>query len=112
MIVQPFPIPVSANELGLIESNAFKVTTNVFAPDGDLLMQFDNSSPGYDRAPSKAYLYHDGSSQILPAGWYNLANVFAGAVSDAKLFNPAEGLVIRKAAGTPQLINWTAIPSY
>lgn len=107
-VVQPFPVSVSPTQLQLVESGAFKPSKNVFAPDGDLLLQFTVPATGYNQAPSKSYMYYDGSAGFVPAGWYDIGNVFGGAVTNTVLFTPGEALIIRKNAGTEKLVPWSA----
>jgi len=112
-VTQPFPVPASPSDLKLFESGAFTASSNVFAPEGDLLLQFDTAATGYNLAPSKTYLYHNGSSGFLAAGWYDVGSLFSGAVTTTKLFVPGEALIIRKASGaTQQLVSWGATLPY
>lgn len=100
----PFPIPMSLTESKLVESGAFKVSTDPFAPK-DLLITYDSAIAGIRPAASKAYLYYQvGGSDD---GWYN-ANTLEGPLDDSKIFVPGGAYIIRKAAAAAGTTTWVA----
>jgi uncharacterized protein (TIGR02597 family) len=106
-VIQPFPIPLTVEQLSLVENAIFKPSPNLFAPLGDLLLKFPSPPTGIDLAPTRSYMYYDGSMGILPEGWYDIGNLFGGAVGSTLTLEPGEVFVIRRPDGIAQLDPWT-----
>jgi uncharacterized protein (TIGR02597 family) len=81
------PIPVKVKDLDLITSGAFLASTSTLNNGRrDLLMVFDNSIPGINKAPVKSYYYFSGT-------WRRIG----GTADDGdELIQPSQGLIIRK----------------
>ncbi len=109
--VNPFPIPVSLNQLQLAQSGAVTAGSSVFSPV-DFVLIYDQAQSGQNSFPSKVYFYHDGTDFVLPQGWYDNSNPFAGKVGDDKIIAPGASITIRKAASSPGLVNWEAPRPY
>lgn len=81
------PIPVKVKDLDLISSGAFQASTSTLNNGRrDMLMVFDNSIPGINKAPVKSYYYYSGT-------WRRIG----GTADDGdELIQPSQGLIIRK----------------
>jgi uncharacterized protein (TIGR02597 family) len=107
-VPNPYPAGVTYANSNLLESGALRASPNVFDPLDQLLL-FPESSSGYNPAPTKAVLYHDGSQG--PAGWYD-ANDVSGGTIDSEEIPAGSALVIRRAAGNDEILNWTPSVPY
>ena len=76
----------------------FPVSTDIFTPAAQVLGN-DVLSVGVNKAPSSNYAYHDGSSFIIGAGWFDVSNPFAGSLDDQKLA-PNTFITIRNQSGS------------
>jgi uncharacterized protein (TIGR02597 family) len=102
LIPNQFPAAVSLANSGLNTSGAVAPSPDPENPT-DLLLVYSLSNNGLNPASSASYFYHDGSV-LEPAGWYS--NGTFEFANDVEI--PAGGaIIIRKAAGTAQVTNFT-----
>ncbi len=107
-VIQPYPVPLTVDELDLVQNGIFTPSSNPFAPLGDLLLRFPSPPPtGTNLTPTKTYMYYDGSMGFLPQGWYDIGAPFGGSVDTSLVLGPGEVIVIRRPAGIAQLDPWT-----
>jgi len=110
-LVNPFPSPITLAETGL--SSVIAASTDPLLPTDLVLIYSNVSGSGTNVPPSKAYLYHDGSSPFLPvAGWYDNDNVFGGVVDDTVSIPAGGAFLIRKAAGPVEAVVWAPSVPY
>ena len=89
---------------------SFTVSTNVFAPIAQILLN-DVTSEGINKAPNRNFAYHDGSSGFISAGWFDVSNTFAGAQDDVVL-PPNTFITVRNQSGEDMsLILAGAVPT-
>ncbi len=103
LVFNPYPASMTLANSGLVTSNAVKVSTDIFNP-GDQVLFYSSGNTGQNPAASQFYFYHDGSSEILPAGWYKNDGSYEAADNDVIAHGAA--IVIRKAAGTNSSVEW------
>ncbi len=107
-VSSPFPVAMSLAQSQLFESGAFAASSDPFTPT-DLLLTYDlNNITGLRPAPSKAYLYYQGTGID---GWYD-ANTLAGPVDSENVFISGGAFIIRKAAATAGTTTWRAPTPY
>lgn len=110
LLSNPFPVPITLAESKLLESGAVTASSDPFNPV-DLVMMYNPATSARNVPPSKSYFFYDGS-QGGDAGWYESGNLDAGLQDGVKLIQPGDAIVVRKAAGTPEVANWTATRPY
>ena len=76
----------------------FPVSTDIFTPVAQVLGN-DVSSVGVNKAPTTNYAYHDGSSFIIGAGWFDVNNPFSGSTDD-QILAPNTFITIRNQSGS------------
>jgi uncharacterized protein (TIGR02597 family) len=107
-IANPFPAEVSLINSRLFEDGVLRASSDVFAPL-DILLVFEGTPTGIDSTPNKAVIYHDGTQG--PAGWYDIDDLAAGTIGSYSL--PVGGaLIVRRAAGSDEVISWTPTIPY
>lgn len=107
------PIPVSLAESNLIESGAFESSPSLGSPV-DLLFVYDQTTPGFNKGSSAIYFHYSGSSFGGP-GWRKITNPPTPPttiVDGEDVFQPGQGVVIRKGGGTGSSAIWNLTPSY
>lgn len=110
-IANPFPVPISLQELNLYESGVFEATADIDAPKDQLLV-YTGTETGFNAQPSKAYIYSTDTANLPQAGWYD-ANTFEGPFTNSqKLIPVGGGLIVRKAIGAIANLTWTAPKPY
>jgi len=107
-ILNPFPADVTYATSNLVTNGALRASSDVFAPLDQLLL-FEASPTGYNPAPVKFVLYHDGTQG--PAGWYDVNDV-AGGLIDSDTIPAGAAFVIRRAAGTDEAYSWAPTKPY
>ena len=62
----PRPVALSLNDLGLITSGAFTVSSNPsFRSITDTLLVYDNTATGLNKAPTASYFYYNGGWRLV-----------------------------------------------
>lgn len=103
-LAPPRPVPVSLDQLGLTGAVFTESTGTAPADRKDELFLFDGTAPGINRTPSAVYFRSGGQWLRDTAGF---------PASGGTLIEPAEGLLIRKAAGTStSVLWWENLPIY
>ena len=82
----------------LFGTDSFPVSTDIFTPAAQVLGN-DVLSVGVNKAPISNYAYHDGSSFIIGAGWFDVSNPFAGSKDD-QILAPNTFITIRNQSGS------------
>lgn len=96
------PVPVKLRDLGLISSGAFTPSLgNLGFQLRDLLLVFDNSIAGINKAASAAYYYSQADSH-----WHQQTTDFP--IADDVELKASEGFIIRKHTGGGGSVTWTA----
>lgn len=104
-VAAPFPIDVSLQESGL--QSVIASTSDVLAPT-EYVFVYDDAASGINKAAGSAYFYCSGDSEnSLPAGWYNNADPFAGAVT-TKVLKAGRAFVLRKAPSASAVLDWVS----
>ena len=102
----PYPAAIELALSSLI--NVVDVSTDIFTPLTQVVVY--ESFSGLNPSPTANYAYHDGSSFIIGAGWFDVSNPFAGS-ADTVTIPQGGAFIIRKGAGTPSGY-WTASLPY
>jgi uncharacterized protein (TIGR02597 family) len=101
----PFPVDISLQESGL--QSVIQATSDALNPT-EYVLVYDDLADGFNKGASAVYFYCSGDVELdLPAGWYDNADPFAGVVT-TKVLKAGRSFFIRKAAGTPGLLDWIA----
>lgn len=101
----PFPVDTTLQQSGL--QSVVAATSDVTNPTEFIFLKNDTAT-GVNKAASAVYFYCSGDvDNGLPAGWYDNADPFAGAVTDPVL-KAGRSIIVRKAPGSPAVLNWTA----
>lgn len=106
LVFNPYPAAIELVLSSLID--VVDVSTDIFTPLTQVVVY--ESFSGLNPSPSANYAYHDGSSFIIGAGWFNVSNPFAGS-ADTVTIPQGGAFIIRKGAGTPSGY-WTASLPY
>lgn len=107
LIYNPYPTDVQLSLSGL--QGAIAVSTDVFSPTEQIIV-YSSSPSGLNPSPTFNYAYHDGTSGIIGAGWFDVNDTFGGSSNTVTI--PAGGaFLIRKAAGGSDS-SWTASLPY
>ncbi len=86
----PRPVTLTLNDLGLLESGAFALSTGTSNRTiKDTLLVYDNTQTGFNKAPSAAYFYYNGGWRLSPSD----GSVDYGATP----INYGTGFIVRKA---------------
>lgn len=102
LVYNPYPKEVSLANSNLVSSGAFSPSSDVFLPT-DILYVYETTISGFNPAPTKSLIYHDGSQGA--AGWYDLDDLAAGTVDSFEL-EPGVALVIRRGQGSDSVVSW------
>ena len=103
-----YPVDTSLDQSNLFGNGAIADSSDPFAP-GDQLLVFNPSGTGQNPSASAFYFHYDGS-QGGDAGWYDSANLDAGAIGATTFLKAGSNIIIRKAGnGSGPVANtWTA----
>jgi len=102
-VFNPFPVEVNLSQLGLIESQAFSKSPNVFKPIDSVLV-YRMGNVGKNPSADKLYFYHDGSQG--PEGWYDKDDLGAG-VQENIILPGGASFIVRKGAGSDANLPWS-----
>lgn len=105
-----FPVDTSLAGSGLQNSPGFTQSSDLFSPK-DIVLIFDQTSAGINKAPKKGYYFYDGTGGF-PAGWYEVGNPFSGTQDTNLVIAAGSGIIVRKFTGTKTSAQWTATPNY
>ena len=100
LVVNPYPVEMSLQSLGLPENELIAPSPDVTQPR-DTVRLF-GSRRSYDLVPSDAYLLHDGSQG--PPGWYNINRI--GELQDQVSIPPGGAMIVRKHSGPVARSMW------
>ena len=106
LVYNPYPAAIELSLSSL--ADVVDVSTDPFTPLTEVVVY--ESFSGLNPSPSANYAYHDGSSFIIGAGWFDVSNPFAGS-ADTVTIPQGGAFIIRKGAGTPSGY-WTASLPY
>lgn len=106
-----FPIDTTLIDSQLQDAPGFTKSSNPFSPQ-DIVLVYDQSSPGINKPAQELYYYYDGTVGGVPAGWYEVGNIFGGLKDSNIVFRAGAGVIVRKAAGTASAGTWVASPPY
>ena len=95
-------------ESGLLQSGAYTATLDPAEPV-DLVLTYDNTASGLNKAPAKLYFYfNDVDNAGDASGWYDNDDLGAGPQDAAKLLKGGTGFVVRKGAGAAGSVPWSS----
>jgi len=100
----PRPVALTLNELDLTAGVFVESSSTAPADRRDLLMTFDNTTPGQNKLPAATYFRTGGQWVRDLAGF---------PPSGTALIEPGQGILIRKApAAASAVLQWTNLPVY
>ena len=111
-ITNPFPAGISLGNSGLITDGVIRASSNAFVPL-DQLQIYPSAPSTINPAVSSTYIYSDGS-QVgigIPEGWLDINNPFGG-IKDDDLIPAGAAIIVRRSAGTDELISWSPTTPY
>jgi len=104
-VAVPFPVDISLQESGL--QSVIAATSDALAPT-EFVFVYDDAAAGFNKSAGAAYFYCSGDIELeLPAGWYDNANPFAGAVT-TKVLKAGRAFILRKAPSASGVLDWVA----
>jgi len=108
LLYNKWPSDVTLGTSDLAASGAVSSSPDVYDP-ADVVYLLPLGSTGYNKAPSQAYLYHDGSERT--AGWYDVSDPDSGS-KDAVVIAAGSSLMIRKQGGANSTVSWNPDKPY
>jgi uncharacterized protein (TIGR02597 family) len=109
------PIDVTLLNTGLNPTDgSFAETNSLRANNGDLLLLFDNTVAGFDKAPSVTYYFLNRAGRTgTIIGWRNTADSNLNNDYGNALIPAGSALIIRRALKpTNAVVYWTNAPTY
>jgi uncharacterized protein (TIGR02597 family) len=105
-------VAMSLGDSQLLTTGGFQSTSSIVGLGGDFVMVLDNDEAGFDKAAADVYYYYDGSA-FGGAGWRRKGAAFTAIMDDVEVFQPGQGIIIRKAGSTESTEHfWRHLPAY
>lgn len=106
------PIQVSLQDAGLITSGVLAPTTSPTGVNADVVLQFDNSVPGFNKSSIASYYYYSGASFGGP-GWRKKGVSPTIIQNSNQVFQPGQGYILRRQARPQATADlWKLVPAY